>query len=238
MKIQSRREEISKRRYERNIIAILLGIVILLIAFFFYGAPLLINFILLVGNMRGGNETVNNTKESSLLVPPILNPIQDATNSARISISGTAAPGQTVKLYLNGKYINKTTVNDKNNFVFDNVLLDENDNDIKTTAINDDNKESDYSQDLKIVYKNKLPNLDINYPQDKLTISGSNQIKVEGKSDSGVRVTVNGYWAIVDNNGNFSYLLNLKKGENKINVTASDEAGNQTAKEITVTLNQ
>lgn len=239
MKTPSRRDEISKRRYERNIVIIFLGIVVILVIFFFYGVPLLINFSLLVGNLRGGSDTNNTVNESSYLVPPILNPIQDATNSARIAISGTAISGQTVKLYLNGKYIDQTEVNNKNNFKIDNILLDEDNNDIKATVVGPDNKESDYSQDLHIIYKNKPPDLEVNFPHDKQTFSsGDNQIKVEGKTNEDVRITVNNYWAIVDNKGNFSYLLNLQKGENKINVTAVDAAGNQTSSEMTVTLNQ
>lgn len=239
MKTKSRREEISAKRYEKNIILILLGIAIILLIFFFYGIPLLINFSLFVLNLKGGNDMDNVEKQSAYLAPPVINPVQDATNSARITISGTALPDQTVKLYVNGKYINQTTVNDKNNFVFEKILLDEGGNDIKAKLISNDNKESDYSPNTHIVYKNKPPELNISSPSDKqvFTNTGS-QIKVEGKTGADAQVTVNGYWAIVDNTGNFSYLLNLQKGENKIKITAGDNAGNQASQEITVTLNQ
>lgn len=235
---ESRRDSINKKHYLRNIFIILSGIIIIVVIFFFFGIPLLINFSILVGNLRVGNDSEKSVHDTTYLAPPILFPIQDATGSARIDISGTAISGQTIKLYLNGKYIKETGVFENNNFTFDNILLDEGNNDIKATSIGTGGKESDYSKELHIVYKNKPPDLEVKSPQDKQTISGTSQIKVDGKTNSDVRVTVNNYWAIVDNMGNFSYLLNLQKGENKIKITAVDAAGNQSSKDLTVTLNQ
>ena len=60
-------------------------------------------------------------------------------------------------------------------------------------------------------------------------------VKVLGKTDPGVRVTVNGFWAVIDENNNFSYNLPLQNGENMIKIEAIDQAGNKTEKEIKVT---
>ena len=56
-----------------------------------------------------------------------------------------------------------------------------------------------------------------------------------GKTDSGVRITVNGFWAVIDENNNFSYSLPLQDGDNAIKVVAQDQAGNKAEKEIKVT---
>ena len=52
MSKQSRLEQISKRRFERNILFILLGIIILVVVAFFYAIPLLINFSLYILNSK------------------------------------------------------------------------------------------------------------------------------------------------------------------------------------------
>ena len=235
---QSRLEQISKRRFERNILLILLGIIVLVVVAFFYAIPLLINFSLYILNSRNSNDSGISTNSPLYIPPPILNPLPDATNNSSITVSGSAMPKQKIILFLNDKNTQEVTVGDDKNFVFKNISLNQGDNDIKAKSVNPDNKESDYSSDSHILFNNKPPDLQLNSPQDNQSFSGNNQIKVEGKSDSGARVTVNGYWAIVDNSGNFSYLLNLQKGDNKIKVIASDDAGNQATKEITVTLNQ
>lgn len=238
MKKQSRFEEISRKRSERNIIFIIVGMILVFVLFFFYGIPLLINFSLLIQDFRNNTNTELPVNNSSYVAPPFLDPLEEATNSAQLTVSGSALPKQVIKLYVNGKYFNQTKVGEDKTFIFDNVTLKQGDNDIKAKSVISD-KESGYSQTIHIAYKNKAPNLEIKAPGDGQTISsGDSQAKVEGKTDPSVRVTVNDYWAIVDNQGNFSYLLRLQKGENIIKVVASDNAGNKTSKEFKVTLNQ
>ncbi len=231
---KSRLEQLSHKRYARNIILIIIGFFFLILVFFFYGVPLLINFSLFVENFRGSNESSISVNNSNYIPPPVLNLLPSATNSAQITISGSALPNQTVKLYLNGKYIKQIKSDEDKNFVINNVILANGENDIKAKSIESNNKESQYSQNIHIVYKNKSPALEVKYPNDQQIISNSSNINVEGKTDGDAQVTVNGYWAIIDNLGNFSYLLNLQKGDNKIKIVASDEAGNKTEKEVVV----
>lgn len=236
MSKQSRLEEIAKRRSERNIIIILAGIIVLVAVFFFYGIPLLINFSLLVEKMRGNKDTEVVVNASSYIAPPVLDALRDATNSAQINVSGSALQSEVIKLYVNGKYLDQVKAGRDKSFIFNYVSLDVGANDIKAKAVILD-KESDYSENMHIVYINKEPNLEINSPQDNQSISnGDGQVKVEGKTDPSVRVTVNDYWAIVETDGNFSYLLRLQKGDNTIKVVATDDAGNKTEKEIKVKL--
>ncbi len=236
MRKQSRLEEISRRRSLHKTILILTGIVALIAFFFFYSVPILINLSLLADKLRGSTDSEFTTNSSSYIAPPVLDPIKDATNSAQITISGSALTNQVIRLFVNGKYIDKTKVNDNKTFIFRNVVLEEGDNDIKAKSIISD-EESAYSQNVRIVYRNKAPSLEISSPQDNQTILNSDgQVKVEGKTDSSVRVTVNDYWAIVESDGTFSYLLRLQKGDNNIKVVATDDAGNRVEKEIKVKL--
>jgi bacillopeptidase F len=236
MSKQSRLEEIAKRRSERNIIIILVGIIGLVLLFFFYGIPFLINFSLWVEGLRGNKDMEVPVNASSYIAPPILDPLRDATNSAQINVSGSASPNEVIWLYVNGKYLNQVKVGGDKGFIFKDISLDTGANDIKAKAVISD-KESGYSENMHIVYINKEPTLEITSPQDNQSISnGDGQVKVEGKTDPSVRVTVNNYWAIVETDGGFSYLLRLQKGDNTIKVVAADDAGNKTEKEIKVKL--
>lgn len=236
MSRQSRLEQISRRRSLHHTILILAGIIVLISIFIVYGVPMLINLSILAEKLKGNNDkdTVDNT--SSYIAPPMLDTLKDATNSAQINISGSALPDQEIKLYVNGKYIDKTRVRTDKSFIFQDVNLEPGANSIKAKALISD-KESDYSQDMQIAFINNAPNLDITSPRDNQSISNSDGlVKVEGKTDPSVRVTVNDFWAIVESQGNFSYSLHLQKGDNAIKVVATDDAGNSTEKQIKVKL--
>lgn len=238
MKKGSRLDKISRRHYEKNILFILIAIIIILVVFFVYGVPLLIKYSVFIGGIKNSDDKYTSKTNSSYIAPPVLDPLPSATNKEKITVSGSAQPKQTIKLYINGKYVDKVTVNENGSFSFENALLDEGDNNISAKSLNL-SRESDYSQNVSIKYIDKLPSLDINKPNDQQIISqGDSHISVEGKTDPDALVSINDYQTIVDNDGNFSYLLNLQKGENKIKVVATDEAGNKTIKELSVTLNQ
>lgn len=233
---QSRLDEIAEKRSIRYTIFIIGGIIALILGFFFYGVPMIVNLSILAGKLGGDKDIDLSTVSSSYIAPPVLDPIKDATNSAKVTISGSALPNQEIRLYVNGEFIDQISVKDNKIFVFKDVILEPGDNDLKVKAIVAD-KESDYSQILRIVYINKAPSLEITSPLDNQNISnGDGQVKVEGRTDSWVRVVINGYWAIVDSDGTFSYLLHLQKGDNNITVEAMDAAGNKTEKQLKVKL--
>ncbi len=219
----------------KNIAFALLGIIVLIFVLFQFGPQLLINFSLMVDKLKGDKEVSSSNQDLSFVSPPMLGTMPSATNSAIIIVSGYSLPKQTIKLYVNGDFVDKKETKEDKGFTFEEVELKSGDNDIKVKAVTEDNKESDYSSIIKIRYVNKLPSLDIDSPSDGQSFSkDQNQIKVSGKTDSGNKVTVNDFWAIVDDEGKFSYQLHLQNAENKIKVEATDEAGNKTTKEIKV----
>ena len=75
----------------------------------------------------------------------------------------------------------------------------------------------------------------IENPSDKETVN-SQSVKVTGKTSAMAEVFVNEKKTKADQNGNFSIEIILEEGENIINVTANDSAGNFAEKEITVYL--
>lgn len=221
----------------RNIFLSVIGIIAVGYVLVQYGPQLLIGFSIAVEKLTGSKDTSSSSSDDvSYIAPPTLNSMESATNSAKIIISGYSQPKQTVKLYVNGELKDTVEVKSDKGFTFQDVPLEPGDNDIKAKAISEHDKESDYSTPMRITYVNKQPTLDIDSLSDGQSFSGGQSpLKVSGKTDTGNKVTVNGFWAISDDTGKFSYTLPLQNGENKIKVEATDNAGNKTTKEIKVT---
>lgn len=229
---RSRLSKNTEKKTRKNILLNLLGIIIILYLLFKFGIGFLVNFSLF---LSGSNDQRGLINQNSInyIAPPTLNPLPSATNSARIKVSGKSVKGTTIELFINNDKVEETQTNDKGEFSFDNILKDGN-NQIKArTSLKD--KKSDFSNILNIIYANSAPNLEINSPQDGGQFKkDQNTVSVTGKTDPGVNVTVNGFWAVINENNNFFYNLPLQNGDNEIKVVAIDQAGNKTEKTIKV----
>lgn len=217
----------------KNLILSILGIIIMLIALIKFGIPLLINLSLFVSGEKTQESTSNKTV--SFIPPPILNYEYDATNSAQVKIEGSGSPNQVIDLYINGNLVDKTETKDNSSFSFETLLVP-GENIIKAKAITENGKESSLSENLTIMFKSEAPSLEIKYPTDSQSFSkDQNTVEIKGTTDPHVRVTINNFWAVIDEKNNFSYTLALKDGENEIKILAQDQAGNKTEKSIKVT---
>lgn len=228
--MRSRLRQTTEKKTKKQLFFSLAGIVILLFLLVKFGIPALTNLSLLLSSNKGvSQEDVSNAK--IVLAAPNMDEPFSATNSAAINISGTASPKQTIQLYVNDTLTDTTTVKDNNTFAFTGVNLTQQQNTIKTKAkLND--KVSNFSDTWTISYIQKAPSLTVDNPHDGDTLGGT--VVVRGKTDPDVKVTVNDFWAITDNNGNYSYTLTLQNGDNHITVVATDAAGNTTKNELTV----
>ena len=220
-----------ERKTQKNLILNLLGIVVVLFILFKFGIPFLINVTLFIS---GGKSTQSTKQDQTVFVaPPVLNPIPSATNSAQIVISGIASSKQSIELYVNGDLTNKEKTKDDGTFSFEETLKP-GVNTIKTKATIDSTS-SEFSQDIIVLFKNDSPMLSINSPTDGQSFSkDQNTVTVSGSTDPDVKVTVNDFWAIADENNNFSYTFLLHDGNNQIKVLAVDLAGNITEKDLKV----
>lgn len=239
---RSRLNRTLEKKTKYHMYLYLLGIVVILFVLIKFGVPALINFSLFLahGKDQAAQTTASSSQSPMILTPPTLSQTFSATNSATITVSGTAAPKQKVELYVNNNLSDIVDTKNDGSFTFKEVTLISGQNTIEAKA-KVDNKESDFSEPLTISYEKSAPSLTIDSPQDNQTFSGSNQqdITVRGKTDNNnIHVTVNGFWATLDANGNYSYTLHLQNGSNQIKVIAQDEAGNQTEKDVTVNFNQ
>ncbi len=228
-----------EKQSEKTIFLSVVGSIILISVIVFYGLPMLIKFSLLLEKNNQSNVQVASSNSLDYIAPPFINPGSQATNSANITVSGTAKKNESIELYVNNNLTDKTIVNDKGNFSFSSVNLQTGENTITTKAATG-GKESDFSNSINIIYNNKPPQLSIDSPSDNQTFSGGNnqQITVTGKTDTDASVTVNGFWAVIDSSGKYSYSLKLQSGDNQIKVDALDSAGNKTEMERKVTYNQ
>lgn len=221
-----------ERQSQRNLTLSILGIVIILFLLIKVGVSLLANFALLLSNYK--TSTIQTNQGPNFVSSPQLNPLPEATNSAELKFSGQAQPNSTIDLYLNDSIIDKTDAGKDGKFSFD-LTLSKGDNKIYTRA-RIDKSVSDPSQSFDVLFKNTPPSLNITSPPDGAQFSkDQSPISITGTTDGQNQVTVNGFWAIVDQNNNFLYKLPLQNGDNQIKVIAVDNAGNKTEKDIKVT---
>lgn len=229
---KSRLSKYAERKTRKTILLNLLGIIIVLYLLFKFGIGLLINFSLFLSGSKD-QQSLTGQNTLNYISPPTLNPLPTATNSAQIKISGNSFKDSTVELYINNDKKSEIQANKKDEYSFNNTLKTGN-NQIKVRTVFKDRK-SDFSNTHNVFYTNSAPNLEINSPQDGQQFKkDQNTINVTGKTDSGVNVTVNGFWAVINEANNFSYNLSLQNGDNEIKVIAIDQAGNKTEKAIKV----
>ena len=220
---------------KRNILITVIGITIILVLLWKFGVPLLATASFM---LTGGKEETPTKQKLAYVAPPTLNSTYDATNSAQVTISGISVKNATVELLVNNTKVDSTQSDETGVFSFDSVPLDHGENTIRAqTSVSD--VKSELSDSLTITYRNDAPVLSIDSPSDAAQFHKDDKhVDVKGKTDGGVKITVNDFWAIVDTDGNYSYTLPLHDGDNEIKVVATDTAGNKTEKSIKVTYSQ
>lgn len=235
---ESRMRQHLKKQTTRNILLVLGGIILLGVILIVFGTQLLIGFSLLLEKAKGNDTTTVAKQTTTYIAPPTLNTAVDATNSAQIEISGFAEKNQTISLFINDHLVDKTSVRSDKHFNFPDVTLEKGKNVIKAKAVTEDHQESSYSNEIHTSYLKNEPSLSIDKPQDGQGFNkNSGPVSIEGQTDLGIKITVNEFVAIVDDQGKFSYLYNIKDGDNDIKVVATDDAGNKKTQEIHIHTN-
>lgn len=236
MRRRSRLSNYQEKKNKKTIIFSIIGILIVIIIMYKFGVEALINFSLFLSGGKD-SQTTTNSKQIDYIVPPIINSLPSATNSATVIITGSAKKGQTIMLYVNR--IKKATLTkiDKDGFEFTEDLQ-KGDNLIQVKA-KEENKESDFSNFYTVTFQNNPPKLDLSSPADGDSFHKEDKsVSVKGQTDAGATVTVNGFFAVIDESNNFSYTLPLHDGDNDIQIIAVDQAGNKTEKKIKVSYSQ
>lgn len=231
---KSRLKKQLQKRALQNVLLAIAGVIIIVVILFSIGPKLLIGFSLLAGKFSS-NDPIEVTEQSnSYIAPPIIESPFEATNSALVNITGSTKPDTKVVLYVNSSKTKTITSKDDGKFTFIGISLKDGPNTVKAKTI-ENNSESNYSNEIQISRLNKNPNLEIETPSDGQKYKKEESpIKIKGKTDPGVKITVNDFWAIVDAQGIYTYSYNLKDGENTLTIIATDQAGNQTTKSLKI----
>lgn len=209
--------------------------VILIIVLFTVGIPLLGRFADFLESVFP-NKT-KTTQEVVNIPPPTFDSLVANTNLQNITVSGFAASGNKVVIYLNDEVVGSEDVlNGK--FEFKDLVLTNGENKIKAKTANDAGQTSDFSQEEIVNLDTQEPNLEITQPDEGQTFEQNNRIQVQGKTDKDAQVFANGFLANVDSMGIFVVSVPLVSGENELEVKAQDEAGNSKTIKVKVNFKQ
>lgn len=226
MKRINRLERLAKKEEKavvRRIFFLTIVSFVLIIFAFTQGISILGKFADILDGVFKGKDS---SQESEALPSvPVLDPLPPATNSDNLTVSGFTTNSVKVEVWVNGEKSKEVEVSDSK-FKADEVRLTEGENIIAAKSLSAVGAESDFSQELKIVFDKKEPELEVRTPTENQNFSGNNKIKVEGKTEENVQIFANGFLANVDSGGEFDVTVVLADGENTIEVKAVDEAGN------------
>jgi len=232
----SRLNRNAEKQSKKQFLLFGIGTIIIIFLLVQFSGSILGLFGNIVFGIRGDEKLASDNKQiDEILIAPTLDNIPNATSSAQIDISGTSSHEDgRIFLYVNGKETDSSSMGSNQKFTFRNVSLRNGENIIKAYYSIDD-KKSEFSQEYAVIRSSEKPELELSSPSDGSTFKKADKkINVSGKTDPNSAVTVNGFRAVVNSEGEFSYFLELNVGDNKIIIESTNEAGIKESKEITV----
>lgn len=182
----------------------------------------------------GGENTKTAEKKDEFYGSLNIDDIPIATNSARFTVTGTVTNYDELEFYINGKKIKDLTFKSSDSFSEEIGSLQLGQNEVYFKALTKKSKEQKESPKYSILYKTVKPKLEILEPAQETTKTSNQEIKISGKTDQEVFIKINNLPTVIDSSGNFQTTIRLKEGENVIEVTAEDNAGNIERKTFTV----
>lgn len=233
--MNSRLSRRSEKQSKNQLYASLFGIVVVVFVVLNFGPFLISGLGGFIDTLAGKSKQTTNLVSDADLQAPLLDPLPPGTTEELINVTGRAfyEDGE-VELFLNNSSYEIVNLNNSQDFGIEDVKLSDGENILKVRMVRD-NKKSEFSQDYKISYLKDDPKLEISFPSDRTNFTKADQeINVRGTTDFENTVRINDFIAIVDTEGNFSYILKLKEGENKIKIAATNLAGKTIEKELTV----
>jgi hypothetical protein len=229
----SRLASVEERKNIKSAIIFVLLTIGALALLFFVGLPLLGNFAAFVSDVGKGNKPIAITDKTPP-APPKFNTFADFTNQNQIELSGNSEPGATVKLTFNGN-VQDSLADKDGKFIF-NLTLTNGDNPFSAIAVDPAGNVSQKTDDYKITFDNKPPDLTIESPADGAQFLGTKQrqVTIQGTSEANTQITINDRIVAIDDSGKFQYTSTLNDGENKFVIKSTDQAGNVTEKDLTL----
>lgn len=223
----------SEKQVYRKLITLGIVTFIIIVVLFFWGLPILARLAGVLTFLPGSDKS----KDINDVIPPFpprLEELPVATNSAQIKLTGFAEPDSSLEIFLNGTLAKKLLIGKEGKFEIENFNLTYGENKLQLKATDQAGNSSPITEQ-GLTYDNTPPALEISEPAPGTVFYGSqNLVKIAGKTDPQTTILVGQFWAIVDQEGNFSLSYPAQSGENKLEIAAQDEAGNQTKKSLTI----
>ena len=168
---------------------------------------------------------------------PVVNGLPDFTQDRELHLSGRVpsfaiAPGRTVEIVLNAAVIGNAELDDTGTFAATLILRD-GANAIGLTLLS--GKDIVARSAYTVILDREPPALQVLGPANGANLDGPNVI-VQGKTEVGASVTVNGRTIVPGQDGTFSEVFTPPVGPVAITVVARDRAGNETTAKSNVIL--
>jgi len=183
---------------------------------------------------NGGNMYSFQTLSNDSVPPYIETNVPEYSNKAVIDIFGKTEPMTLVNLYVNGIKIRKSDPNEKGEFTFPSVEL--------STFITNKIKIDAFDSSNNTASKNFSTTVDLIQPEITLPalpeLTKNTSLVLQGviSEQAFLEISLNEELVFGQSITNFSQVLSLKEGINKIRLRAIDRAGNVNVKEASVTL--
>jgi hypothetical protein len=234
----SRLESVEQKKNFRSAVILIILSIAAVAVLITVGIPALGRVASFVSDLRSGTSQ-SKSNDKTPPAPPRFGTFPDFTNQQSVNLSGTAEPDAKVKITFNGTE-QEVLVDEDGKFSFQNMSLFDGENFFSAVTVDPAGNLSQKTDDKKIVYDNKPPELSIDSPADGSTYfgSGQRQITIQGTTDTGASVTINERIVAVDESGKFQYTFTLNAGGNKLMVKSVDQSGNSTEKEITLNFSE
>ena len=231
--IRSRLRRVEEKTASRRIAIATIGSLAILVFLALFGVRILIGFSLLVDRIRGGSPPTQ--QQQALILPPVLDPLPEATKSATVTIKGRGAANATLLVYVNDVEYKKLAVSDDGTFEVPEIPAEEGTLTVSAKQMDEKNNISDLSNIITTLVDRTAPKLTIDKPEEGTTINdGTHRVTVYGVTDEDMKVTINGRIVVLKSDGSFTYSMPLNDGENKLTIISRDSAGNETGVERNV----
>lgn len=169
--------------------------------------------------------------------PPVIYSVPVATSSATLTLSGVAEPASVVQILNNDTEIDQQTAAEDGSFTFDVELVSDL-NVLTALATDESGNVSRPSKQYQVVFDNQAPTISVSEELlNGLSIEGKDKKRytLEGSTEPLAKVLILDRFVIADSEGVFRFPFDLNEGENLIQMTAVDKAGNEASLEITIT---
>lgn len=208
-------------------------LILVLIFVFTIGFKLMITSSIFIANLFSKNTPIETQKNINQFFSLTIDNIPEATNSAKIIISGSALNIDEIQFILNNNKIKDIKDFSADNFTEEIGDLKEGENQIYLIGKNNSLNQTKKTQKFTVIYKNTKPKLEIIEPKNNEIIN-NNETIIKGETDKEVYIKINNIPVIVDALGKFQQSVKLSEGENNFEIVATDIAGNIETKTLKI----